>query len=205
MNGKKIMALMMALMLLVGCVVGGTVAWLVAESQTVTNTFCIGQVALTLNEAKVNLYGQMLDAEGNVTDKVAEAARVTENKYKLIPGHNYVKDPTITVTEGSEECWVFVKITNGIANIEAGDTIAAQMTDWKVIDAQKGIYAYQETVDAREQAQTIVVFEEFTIAQGANVSAYADATITVVAYAVQAEGFATPELAWAAAPSNWKA
>lgn len=96
---KKAFALFLALALVVGGVVGGTVAWLTATSDTVTNTFTVGDVAITLDEAKVD--------ENGVA--VTPAERVTNNSYKLIPGTVYTKDPTVTVTAGSENCYLFVK------------------------------------------------------------------------------------------------
>lgn len=73
----------------------GTVAYF-TDSERATNTFTVGHVEITLDEAKVN-------ADGTV---VEGADRVTENEYHLLPGHTYVKDPTVTVIEGSGESYV---------------------------------------------------------------------------------------------------
>lgn len=50
--------------------------------------------------------------------KAVLADRVTKNKYKLIPNHEYVKDPTIHLDPASEDCYLFVALHNGIALIE---------------------------------------------------------------------------------------
>lgn len=42
--GTKGLTLILALMLVVGCVVGGTLAWLTANSDTVTNTFSTSDI-----------------------------------------------------------------------------------------------------------------------------------------------------------------
>lgn len=43
---------LLALVLVVGCVAGGTVAWLVATTDTVTNTFTYGKIDITLTETE---------------------------------------------------------------------------------------------------------------------------------------------------------
>lgn len=197
-NAKKIVVLLLCAVLLIGASVAGTMAYLTFETNTVTNTFTVGKVNLGengeggLDEAKVDEYGKA----------VTPAERVIENKYKLIPGHEYTKDPTIHIVGESESCWLFVRINNGIKDIEAtGDTtIAAQMATngWVVLDADEGIYALNAATDKVEADNTldVKIFESFTLKTDADVTAYADATITIVAYAVQADGFATAEAAW---------
>ena len=48
---------------------------------------------------------QVVDKDGN------PVARVTENEYKLLPGHTYVKDPTVTVLKPSVASYVRMKVT----------------------------------------------------------------------------------------------
>ena len=47
------------------------------------------------------------------------------------------------------------------------------------------------------------MFTHFVIDGEADVALYDDAEITVIAYAVQGDGFDTADEAWAAAPSSW--
>ena len=100
----------------------------------------------------------------------------------------------------SENCWLFVKVENGLGNAEAtgNTTIAAQMAakGWSLLDGTGNIYAYRTTVTA---GADIKVFESFKIADNADVAAYEGAKINVTAYAVQADGFETAAAAWAAA------
>lgn len=116
-NMKKILTVACAMALSAAIAVGGTLAYLTKTTETVTNTFTVGKVNITLNEAKVNEDGKPVDASGNVVTDLATAHRVTENDYHLLPGHNYTKDPTVYVTKGSEECYVrmFVTITKSAA------------------------------------------------------------------------------------------
>lgn len=105
----KGMALALALVLLLGCGIGGTLAWLMDSTPTVTNTFTVGNIDITLDEARVDQDGNFLDANKDIVDTLAEAERVTNNQYQAIPGKTYSKDPTLTVTKGNEKCYLFVK------------------------------------------------------------------------------------------------
>lgn len=191
---RKILAMVCALALTAALAVGGTFAYLTATTDVVENTFTVGKVAITLDEAKVDAYGVA----------VAGADRVIANQYKLIPGHNYVKDPTVHVDATSETCWLFVKVVNGIAAIEAeGDTTIAKQMETKGWVAVPGAanYFYKENVIAGANEK---VFDTFTLADGAAVEGYANATITIAACAVQDDGLDTVADAWAAVPAAFK-
>lgn len=116
----KTKALLMSLcaVLLVAASVLGTMAYL-TDTQKVENTFTVGNVSIKLDEAKVDENGtQVVDKDGN------PVARVTRNAYKLLPGHTYVKDPTVTVLTPSVESYVRMKVTFNNA-----DKIIALCTD----------------------------------------------------------------------------
>ena len=103
----KTKALLMSLcaVLLVAASVLGTMSYL-TDSKDVKNTFTVCNVAIKLDEAKVDENGtQVVDKDGN------PVARVTENEYKLLPGHTYTKDPTVTVLAPSVESYVRMKVT----------------------------------------------------------------------------------------------
>lgn len=185
-TARKALLLALCAILLVGATVMGTLAYL-TSTQTVTNTFTVGRVAITLDEAKVTPDGMI----------VPGADRVTENQYHLVPGHGYTKDPTVHVADDSEDCWLFVKVENGIADIEADPTIASQMAanGWMLLEGY-GVYYRGAT---NMGGDDVPVFGTFTVSGDADVSAYTDAEIKVIAYAIQADGFATAAEAWAAA------
>lgn len=200
-QAKKIVALLLCAVLLIGASVAGTLAYLTSQA-TVTNSFTVGKVVLGgeneqgLDEAKVDEYG--------VAD--SSAARVTTNTYKLIPGHTYTKDPTVHVGANSEACWLFVKVENGIAGIEAATTdgedpytnIAGQIVanGWTKLDGETDIY-YKEAAKTGDDGADYVVFRNFRLATDAAVSSYASAKITVTAFAIQKDGL-TMAQAWAA-------
>ena len=86
--GSKSLALVLACVLLVGGVIGGTLAWLTADGGSVTNTFTESDIDIALSETK------------------------PENKTApMVPGWTIDKDPKVTVEADSEDCWLFVKIT----------------------------------------------------------------------------------------------
>lgn len=101
---SKSMALVLSLILLVGCVVGGTIAWLTDKSGEVKNTFTDSDVEITLKESPI-----VDENNDNVPESYGTPAEDTDNQYAMIPGYVYTKDPVVTVEDGSEDCWLFVK------------------------------------------------------------------------------------------------
>lgn len=187
---NKALLLTLCAVLLVAASVLGTMAYLTSQD-TVTNTFTVGNVKITLDETDVDING-VKDGE----------TRVQANSYKLMPGHSYIKDPTIHVDTNSEDCWLFVKVENGIAAIEdSTNTIAAQMAakGWTLVTGTNNIYCRATTNKAGDN---VVVFENFKIDGAKAVTGYETAKIIVTAYAVQADGFTTAEAAWTAAGLN---
>ena len=192
---RKALLLTFCAVLLVVASVLGTIAYLTANDK-VTNTFTVGQVAINLDEAKVNPDGSPVEG----------VARVKENSYKLLPGHEYTKDPTVHVNAVSENSWIFVKVENGIAAYEANTTdykqIADQITEngWTALDGVANVYykSYAQNATGAD----LVVFKNFKVSDTANtVDGWTNITekstkITVNAYAIQADGFKTAEEAW---------
>lgn len=192
---RKALLLTFCAVLLVVASVLGTIAYLTAND-TVTNTFTVGQVAIKLDEAKVNPDGSPVEG----------VARVKENSYKLLPGHEYTKDPTVHVNAVSENSWIFVKVENGIAAYEANTTdykqIADQITEngWTALDGVANVYykSYAQNATGAD----FVVFKNFKVSDTANtVDGWANINekstkVTVNAYAIQADGFETAKDAW---------
>lgn len=189
---KKTKALMLVLcaVLLVTASVLGTMAYLTSTDKVV-NTFTVGKVAITLDEAQVKEDGT----------PVAGAARVKENAYHLLPGHTYTKDPTVHVQANSEDSFIFVKVENGIANYEDSPTIAEQIAarGWTPLNGVANVYykAYTKSAEITD----LPVFGNFTIANHADAADSwnnfsAETKVTVTVYAVQQDGFASAAAAW---------
>lgn len=190
MNKMKRFALIAVCAALLVCVtIGATVAYLTSKTDEVVNTFTVGDVKITLDEAKVTTDGT----------PVAGADRVKKNEYHLLPGSQYTKDPTVHVDANSEDCIVFVTVDNGIAAIEApaSDTytpIETQMAanGWQKLLGHPGVYymaAADKTLPARIEASAeLPVFANFMISYDADraaLQAKQNAEITIRAYAIQ--------------------
>lgn len=175
---------LLALVLVIGCVAGGTVAWLVATTDTVTNTFTYGNIDIAL-------------------------AETTGTNYKIIPGTNIEKNPKVTVTAGSEACWLFVKVEKvgdiGTSTTDpvhyAIDTGWAQLKDKDGKDVS-GVYYRQVGAVDNDTAfnvlkdNKIIVSGELT-KETINGYAVQQPKLTFTAYAVQKENIPTAADAWA--------
>ena len=202
MNKMKKFALIAVCAALLVCVtISATVAYLTSTDK-VENTFTVGKVAITLDETKVN---------SNGLPPIGPEQRVSANAYHLLPGQSYLKNPTVHVDKDSETCYVFVKVENGIAALEAASTearpnIAAQIASngWIALDGVPNVYYQEYTKNAVATEDTdLLVFSMFTIADNADTldawsSVNTNTKVTVTAYAIQKEGFANNVLAaWA--------
>lgn len=199
----KALGLVMAAVLLVTATIFGTMAYL-TDTAEVVNTFTVGSVAIELDEAPVGTDGKAIAGD-----------RVKANSYKLLPGHEYDKDPIVHFQPDSEASWLFVEIKNNISAIESTEAtyknIATQITEngWAALDGVTGVY--YKSVDANTGATAIdyPVFQGFTISGSVDGDSLADYVTTydannkpitnfinITAYAVQADGFDTASDAW---------
>lgn len=192
---SKALLLTLCAVLLVAASVLGTMAYLTSTA-SVKNTFTVGSVAITLDETDVD-------------NSTANADRDQANSYKLMPGHTYAKDPIVHVASTSEDCYLFVKVDNQIAAIEETNAkVASQMTQkgWAAVEGAAGVYVYTQNSTPAVVAggNNVTVFDNFTISgtvDNTTLATYNDKTITVTAYAIQADGFAgkTASEIWTAA------
>ena len=178
---------LLALVLVIGCVAGGTVAWLVATSDTVTNTFTYGKINIDLTET-------------------------TGTSYKIIPGTNIAKDPKVTVAADSEACWLFVKVeetgtfvadkvTYAIANgwTQGDGTEIPSNVYYREVsaeDAKTGVNYYVLAGNATYPNGVVTVSETLT---KENIPT-ANPTLKITAYAVQQENIADAATAWSKIP-----
>ena len=119
---KKSLALVLALAMIVVCVVGGTLAWLIATTPEVKNTFTYGDINIKLEETDATV-----SADGSAT-----------KEFKMIPGYTIAKDPKVTVLAGSEKCYLFVKVDKS-ANFDTFMTCTIA-TGWTALDGVPGVY-----------------------------------------------------------------
>ena len=180
-SGKKITAVLLAVLLLIGGTIGGTLAWLSATSETVTNTFTVGNITIELKEHK-------LESGVLTTEEVTE-----NNTYKIVPGGTQPKDPFVRVKSGSEKCYVYVLVTNNL--VIGTDTVAEcdVYANWEKIGTKDNsiLYRSKAIVDASTSDQLVQVFSKVTydgtkITED-NINSLKDKTIVISAYAHQSD------------------
>lgn len=168
----KTLVLVLAVMMIVGISVGGTLAWLTAQTPEVKNTFTPSDIQITLAES------ENLDL-------------------KMVPGCDITKDPKATVLAVSEKCYLFVKIDKS----ENYDTFLAAYTvadGWTVGDGtnvpSNVIYRVVEDSTADQEFQIlegnkVTVNTSVTKAQMNALTADTNPTLSFTAYAIQYAGF----------------
>ena len=176
---------LLALVLVIGCVAGGTVAWLVAKTDPVVNTFTYGDINITLTETK------------------------PENKQaKIIPGVDIEKDPKVTVLANSEDCWLFVKVeeTNWPTFTEEGTTTKkvswAIANGWTLVPGQTNVYCREAAAGHSFPVlkdNVVTVSQNLTKAEVNTVVAL-QPQLKFTAYAVQKDGIADAATAWSKIP-----
>lgn len=209
-NMKKIVMGLVCALALVTASVMGTMAYLTSTDEVV-NTFTVGNVQIKLDEAKANPDGSL----------VANANRVEANNYKLLPGHTYNKDPMVTVLKGSESSYVKMTVTftkaaeldaifapNGanMTSIFVGYDSNNWISKGNTKDTSKNTrtyeFWYKEAVAASNGDVALdALFDQIVVPgsiTNAQLKTIEGMTITVNAYAIQADGFANAEAAWAA-------
>ena len=199
---KKRIATMATCIALVGAVaVGGTLALLSQQSNTVTNTFTIGngypETALTLDEAPV---AQVTTGTENFGGYNAIGGdRVEANDYaNLVADTTLDKDPTFHLATGSPDSWIIAKVTGVSALKEKGITINGELPydyGWLKLNTEDGtatpITEYADLTDGYYVTKEIVtagndtddLFEELKV--GANVTRGALDDIVVSGVAVE--------------------
>lgn len=173
MKMRKILAMVMALALTAALAVGGTLAYLTSTTQQIENVFSVGNITATLAETVAN------------------------NGFKIVPGNTEKKDPTITIEEKSEKCYVYAYIDNQLLLTDGtvASSVNINTSDWIRIEGTtnngKALYRYKEIVDAATADQVLPVFTQVTylgdVINDQNIDQLKDKTITVQGYAYQSE------------------
>ena len=196
MNKRRILALVLACVLCVCIGIGGTLAWLTANTDPVVNTFTVGDINISL-------------------------AETTGKDYHFVPGDKIAKDPKVTVTANSEACYLFIHVTdahntiidasnnnkiinwvvaNGWAPVAGHDgywsrEVAASNTDTTFAVLTDGIA--DDGIDG-----SVTVSTEVTKAMVTDLTTNKP-TITVTAAAVQKDNVADVADAWAKLPTTF--
>lgn len=190
-RARKVLLTISLLLVVVAASVGGTLAWLTATTAPVVNTFTYGDI-------NIDLFEHAYDAG---TNKLGEEKVKTVTSYKIIPGVNLPKDPTVEVKAGSEACWLFVEVK------EEGTFVAGKVTysianGWTPLTGVVGVY-YREV-----GASTPTANQEFAVLKDNTITVSKDLTkteinsvadnpkLTFKAYAVQKDNVSSAADAW---------
>lgn len=112
----KALTLALCAVLLVATTVFVTVAYLTSTTGVVENTFTVGDVVIKLDETDTddtteNSTTNFSDTDITYTYDSDTVQRDLQNKYKLLPGLTYVKDPTVHIEAGSEPSYIRMIVT----------------------------------------------------------------------------------------------
>ena len=156
---KKVLAIVLCVAIVACGAIAGTLAYLNVKTDTVKNTFTAGNVKIDL-------------------------AETTGTEYKMIPGYEITKDPTVTVEKGSEKCYLFVKLD------ESSDfaTYLEYTVDssWTKLDGETNVY-YQvvESNTTADQTFAVLSGNKVTVKGDVNFTGSEAPTLSVTAYASQ--------------------
>lgn len=183
--GSRSFVLTAAIIVILGGVISGTVAWMFIKADPVSNTFSYGDMKIELIETDTGI--------GGGSDQ-------PENIYSLSPNAEIAKDPTITVTGGTVYCWVFVEVKKSDNFDEYMEYKLAD--DWKKLAGEDGIY-YREVPKSPEMQQIQVLADNKVKVKDSVTQQQLDAmeekdypSIEFTAYAVQKSEVDSPKEAW---------
>lgn len=170
---KKVLSIV-AVVLVLCCAIGGTLAWLTDRTNPVVNTFTVGDINIELKETTTN--------------------------YKMVPGNTITKDPKVTVKANSEACWLFVKVEKS-SNFD--NFMTYEMADgWTALPGVAGVY-YREVAATTTATEFSVLKDNSVLVKNTVTKADLNAltqntfpTLTFTAYAVQKDNVADAATAW---------
>ena len=219
MSKKKIITLALVAIVAITAIASASLAYF-TDTKTADNTFTMGNVKITLDEVPVDEYGQATDGERVTGNRYGPSA--------VYPGAVLDKDPTVhNVGDYPAYIRATVNVSNwmnlvaayypdfnetfpnegyraalnllvgelgegwSVVDVVAGDTFTIGQFDAKFILKYEGELA--------PRADTTAMFNHVTIPAGIdNVNADSFDRVTVVAQAIQANGFDSWEAAFAA-------
>lgn len=178
----KILAIALSCVILVTGAISGAIAYLTHQTTEKENVFVVGDINLTLEES------DNLDLT-------------------LIPGTTIKKDPVITVNADSVDCYVFVTVKK-TENFDKFATYSmangwTKYTGSTYDELDEGCDVYYRTVSSATTDQsfsvlandsvTVIDFDKSTVKDYGSTQP----KLTFTGYAVQKEGCASEEIAWA--------
>lgn len=190
---KRKTTLAVALVLVALVAIGGTIAWLMDSTQTVTNTFTAGDVDITLQETGTT---------------PVEGGEDESKTYTMVPGAELAKDPSVTVLADSEACWVFVEVKGENNATVSGGTFLTYAVEsgwtqgtgtipenvwWRAVDNTDADQKFAVLADNKVTVNTTVTKTDLD-----SLTAETYPTLSFKAYAIQKDdNVASAQDAWA--------
>lgn len=193
---------LLAIVLLLGCIAGGTLAFLTAKTSTVSNTFVIGDIGT------LKLY-----------ENGAEITADTENTFEVIPGADIDKavklNYSYTAQDGYDDVPVYIFVKVGAEEWTVSNnteySIGGDLMTWSIAagwdylkdEADGKVYYCAVAEDSAAVELDVIAGGKITVSDKidknniATVAAAGDIDFT--AYVIQQGSFADAEAAWAAA------
>lgn len=174
---KKILTIVLSVVIVASVAIGGTLAFLTAETSALENVFTFDGIELELNEY------EEYSPDGTGTP-------YPDTPVVIEPGMTVNKIPVITVKENSVSSYVYVKVTNGFGELA---TVNIDADNWVTVSEENGIYRYKDIVLKSDAAQALapvfstVYFDGETITMD-NIADLNGKTISVQGFAHQAGG-----------------
>ena len=174
-RNRRIALTLCVMFVVLAASIGGTVAWLTDKTAPVTNTFTMSDIDIDLTET-------------------------TGNNYKMVPGNTITKDPKVTVNEGSEACWLFVKVEKS-TNFD--DFMTYEIADgWTLVPGEANVYYRTVGATTADTDFSVIKNNQVTVKDTVTKAAMNVLTaetypkLTFTAYAVQQANVGTVADAW---------
>ena len=168
---KKLKLILITVLCAVLVTAGTTVALLSSIAGPVENVFTIGDIELSLSET-------------------------TGTSYQLIPGSVIKKDPVVKVGSGSEDCWLFIKVTK---TKDFDDYVTCRVADgWTHLNGD--VYYRSVAKTSVDEKFQILADDVITVKDDLTEEIMSSITvapkITFKAYAIQSYSIGSPNDAW---------
>lgn len=175
----RVLVMAVALTLIIGGIIGGSVAWLTATSQEVVNTFTVGDISINLSET-------------------------TGTSYKFVPGNDIIKNPKVVVNANSETCYLFIKVTK--ENWPSTNKISYTMAEgWQELTGNEGVFYREVSSSTAAQEFHVISGDKITVSSELTKAELSGLKtpikFTVKAFAVQKDGMADAAAAWNVIPA----
>lgn len=192
MNKKKVLAMVLALVLVCALSVTGTLAYLQAKTETpVVNTFVAagggkligdnGEFVLAEHKAAANTSGvYSLGTE-----------EVTENSYNVLPGMTIPKDPFIRITEKtSAPAYLYVEVVGTLDSTVYTYSIDSAWTQLSGVTGPNGgkVYVYSTVVTDTTDLTSIGILKDnkIAVADASDLKLSSNNTLSFYGYLAQA-------------------